>query len=236
MGHIALQHVTKRFDNGYEALSDVSVEFAEGSMTFLTGRSGAGKSTFLKLLLRADLPTRGRVLVNDVNIAELADSRLPRYRQNLGVVFQDHHLLAQRSVFDNVAVPLRVMGMGEREIGRRVRASLTRVELLGKEKLFPRHLSTGEQQRVGIARAVVTRPKILLADEPTGNLDPDLSIHIMDLFARFNQVGTTVIIASHDLHLIESMGLRMLQLDRGRVVSDIAARAQTDSVTEGDES
>ena len=236
MGHITLQHVTKRFDNGYEALSDVSVEFAEGSMTFLTGHSGAGKSTFLKLLLRADKPTRGRVLVNDVNIAELADRRLPRYRQNLGVVFQDHHLLAQRSVFDNVAVPLRVMGMGEREVGRRVRASLTRVELLGKESLFPRHLSTGEQQRVGIARAVVTRPKILLADEPTGNLDPDLSIHIMDLFARFNQVGTTVIIASHDLHLIESMGLRMLQLEQGRVVGDIAARVELDPATEGEQS
>ena len=236
MGHITLQHVTKRFDNGYEALSDVSVEFAEGSMTFLTGHSGAGKSTFLKLLLRADKPTRGRVLVNDVNIAELADRRLPRYRQNLGVVFQDHHLLAQRSVFDNVAVPLRVMGMGEREVGRRVRASLTRVELLGKESLFPRHLSTGEQQRVGIARAVVTRPKILLADEPTGNLDPDLSIHIMDLFARFNQVGTTVIIASHDLHLIESMGLRMLQLEQGRVIGDIAARVELDPATEGEAS
>jgi len=232
MGHIALQHVTRRFDNGHEALSDVSVEFADGSMTFLTGHSGAGKSTFLKLLLRADLPTRGKVLVNDVNIAELADKRLPRYRQNLGVVFQDHHLLAQRTVFENVAVPLRVMGMREREVGRRVRASLTRVELLGKENLFPRHLSTGEQQRVGIARAVVTRPKILLADEPTGNLDPDLSRHIMDLFARFNQVGTTVIIASHDLALIESMGVRMLRLEQGRIVKDVPAVADSEAVVE----
>ncbi len=223
MGNISLQRVTRRFENGYEALSDVSVDFAEGSMTFLTGHSGAGKSTFLKLLLRADLPTRGRVLVNEVDIAQLPERRLPRYRQNLGVVFQDHHLLAQRTVFENVALPLRVMGMREREVGRRVRASLTQVELLGKENLFPRHLSTGEQQRVGIARAVVTRPKILLADEPTGNLDPELSIHIMDLFARFNQVGTTVIIASHDIHLIEAMGLRMLRLEQGRVVDDIDA-------------
>ena len=223
MGDISLQHVTRRFENGYEALADVSVDFAAGTMTFLTGHSGAGKSTFLKLLLRADKPTRGRVLVNDVDIARLPDKRLPRYRQNLGVVLQDHHLLAGRSVFDNIALPLRVMGMRDREIGRRVRAALTQVELLGKESLFPRHLSTGEQQRVGIARAVATRPKILLADEPTGNLDPDLSIHIMDLFARFNQVGTTVIVASHDIQLIETMGLRMLQLEGGRVVADIPA-------------
>ena len=230
MGHIALQHVTRRFENGHEALSDVSVEFAEGSMTFLTGHSGAGKSTFLKLLLRADRPTRGKVLVNDVDIAQLPEKRLPRYRQNLGVVFQDHHLLAQRTIFDNVALPLRVMGMREREVGRRVRASLSQVELLGKEALYPRHLSTGEQQRVGIARAVVTRPKILLADEPTGNLDPDLSTHIMDLFARFNQVGTTVIIASHDIALIEAMGLRMLQLEHGHIVADRAATRSTQDV------
>jgi cell division transport system ATP-binding protein len=223
VGSINFQHVTRRFDNGYEALSDVSVTIADGSMTFLTGHSGAGKSTFLKLLLRADLPTRGKILVNDIDIAAMPERRLPRYRQNLGVVFQDHHLLAQRTVFDNVALPLRVMGLREREVGRRVRASLTQVELLGKENLYPRHLSTGEQQRVGIARAVVTRPKILLADEPTGNLDPDLSIHIMDLFARFNQVGTTVIVASHDIQLIEAMGLRMLRLEQGRIVADIAA-------------
>lgn len=227
MGHIELQHITKRFDNGHEALADVSVEFAEGSMTFLTGHSGAGKSTFLKLLLRADVPTRGRVLVNGVDIAQIPLSRLPRYRQNFGVVFQDHHLLAQRTVFDNVALPLRVVGMREREIARRVRAALTRVELLGKESLFPGHLSTGEQQRVGIARAVVARPKILLADEPTGNLDPELSIHVMDLFARFNQVGTTVIVASHDVALIESMGLRMLNLQQGRVVDDVLAGADS---------
>ena len=231
MGHIELQHITKRFDNGHEALADVSVEFAEGSMTFLTGHSGAGKSTFLKLLLRADTPTRGRVLVNGVDIAQIPAGRLPRYRQNFGVVFQDHHLLAQRTVFDNVAMPLRVAGMREREIARRVRAALTRVELLGKENLFPGHLSTGEQQRVGIARAVVARPKILLADEPTGNLDPELSVHVMDLFARFNQVGTTVIVASHDVALIESMGLRMLNLQQGRVMDDIPANKTIAQIT-----
>ena len=225
MVQIALQHVTKRFDSGQEALSDVSVEFAEGSMTFLTGHSGAGKSTFLKLLLGADSPTRGRVLVNGVDIATMPARRLPGYRQNLGVVFQDHHLLTQRSIFDNVAIVLRVIGMREREINRRVRAALQTVELLGKEALFPRHLSTGEQQRVGIARAIVNRPKILLADEPTGNLDPDLSRHIMNLFARFNQVGTTVIVASHDIHLIEEMGVRILRLEQGRVVADSKALA-----------
>ncbi len=222
MGHIEFQHVSRRFDNGHEALADVSVEFAEGSMTFLTGHSGAGKSTFLKLLLAADRPTRGRILVNGVDVAGLSRGRLPRYRQHLGVVLQDHHLLGQRTVFDNVATPLRVMGMREREVVRRVRASLSQVELLEKEKLYPRHLSTGEQQRVGIARAVVTRPKILLADEPTGNLDPDLSVHIMELFARFNHVGATVIIASHDVQLIRSMGLRILHLKQGQVVEDIA--------------
>ena len=223
MAFIELNHVTKRFDNGHEALSDVSVSFEEGSMTFLTGHSGAGKSTFLKLLLRAETPTRGKIIVGGTDIAQMPDRRLPRYRQNLGVVFQDHHLLTQRTIFDNVAIPLRVVGMREKEVARRVRAALTNVDLLGKEHLFPRHLSTGEQQRVGIARAVVTRPRILLADEPTGTLDPDLSRHIMELFARFNQVGSTVIVATHDIALIETMGLRTLGIEQGRVVTDVTA-------------
>jgi cell division transport system ATP-binding protein len=220
MGAIELNHVTKRFDNGHEALTDVSTQFADGSMSFLTGHSGAGKSTFLKLILCADRPTRGRVLVNGVNISELSARRLPWYRRQVGVVFQDHHLLDHRSVFDNVALPLRVMGMREKEVVRRVRAALNRVELNNKEHLFPGQLSTGQQQRIGIARAVVTRPKILLADEPTGNLDPDLSRSIMELFRQFNHVGTTVIVASHDVDLIESMGLRILHLDQGRIVAD----------------
>ena len=189
-------------------------------MTFLTGHSGAGKSTFLKLLLGADRPTRGKILVNNSDITRMSARLMPFYRQNLGVVFQDHHLLSGRTVFDNVAVPLRVVGMREREVIRRVRAALQTVDLLGKESLFPRHLSTGEQQRVGIARAVVSRPKILLADEPTGNLDPELSGHIMDLFSRFNQIGSTVIVASHDIALIESMGMRILRLEQGQVAED----------------
>ncbi|MFT7651114.1 MAG: cell division transport system ATP-binding protein [Limisphaerales bacterium] len=219
MSQISFQNVTKRFENGHEALAEVNADFSEGSMTFLTGHSGAGKSTFLKLLIRAQRPSRGRILVNGIDVGTLSEKRLPRYRQHIGVVFQDHHLLATRNVFDNVAIPLRVAGMGEREIARRVRAVLTSVELLGKEGLQPRHLSTGEQQRVGIARAVVTRPRILLADEPTGNLDPDLSRHIMGLFARFNQVGTTVIIVTHDVSLIGEYEARVLHLEEGRIVS-----------------
>ncbi|MEM1230731.1 MAG: cell division ATP-binding protein FtsE [Pseudomonadota bacterium] len=220
MGHIQFQQVSKRFPNGQEALRSVSLNFAAGSMTFLTGHSGAGKSTFLRLLLCLERPSRGQILVNEVNVSALSARRLPHYRQNLGAVFQDHHLLADRSVFDNVAIPLRVSGMLERDIGRRVRAALTRVELLSKERQLPASLSTGEQQRVGIARAVACRPKILLADEPTGNLDPKLSRDIMYLFRQFNQVGTTVIIASHDHDLIESMGERVIELRDGAVIRD----------------
>ncbi len=220
MGHIEFHQVTKRFDNGHEALKDVTVTFEEGSMTFLTGHSGAGKSTFLKLLMCLDQPSRGQILVNGVNLTQISSRRLAYYRQNLGAVYQDHHLLAHRTVFDNVALPLRVSGMLEKDIARRVRAALSRVGLLPREHLFPGQLSTGEQQRVGIARAVVPRPKILLADEPTGNLDPELSRDIMHLFEQFNQVGTTVIIASHDHDLIESMGWRIVELGNGSIVRD----------------
>ena len=218
MAEIELHNVTRKFDNGAEALGNVSVAFETGSMTFLTGHSGAGKSTLLKLLLRLDIPTRGQVLVGGVDISQLAEKHIPVFRQNIGVVFQDHHLLDGRSVFENVALPLRVTGMTERDIERRVRAALSRVSLLEKEKLYPPLLSTGEQQRVGIARAVVNRPKLLLADEPTGNLDPELSRDIMELFEQFKQVGTTVIIASHDRELINSMGIRIIELDHGRLV------------------
>ena len=227
MGSVEFQHVTKRFDNGHEALREVSVAFAEGSMAFLEGHSGAGKSTFLKLLLGADTPTRGNILVNGVNIAALPPRRLPRYRQHIGTVFQEHQLLGHRSVFENVALPLRVAGMRERDVGRRVRAALERVGLLAKDRLLPAHLSTGEQQRVGIARAVVNRPKVLLADEPTGNLDPALSAAVMRLFLDFNSVGTTVIVASHDHALIESLGVRVVALREGRLIHDSDAAARS---------
>ncbi len=223
MGRIELQNVYKRFDNGYEALRDISMSFEAGTMTFLTGHSGAGKSTLLKLLLCLDRPTRGRILVNDVSLSGLKARRLAHYRRGLGAVFQDHHLLFSQTVFDNVALPLRVVGMGEREIGRRVRAALTGVGLLEREAMLPLQLSTGEQQRVGIARAVVIRPRILLADEPTGNLDPKLSRDIMALFRQFNQVGATVIVASHDIDLIASQGKRIVELSHGSVVRDIVS-------------
>ena len=224
MSKIEFQRVTKRFEGGGEALKDVSVVFPEGTMTFLTGHSGAGKSTFLRLLLRIESPTRGQVFVNDVNIVKLPARRVPAYRQNLGAVFQDHHLLAERSVYDNVALPLKVTGMREQDVARRVRAALSRVGLLEKERLGARALSTGEQQRVGIARAVVNRPRVLLADEPTGNLDPDLSRDIMTLFEQFNQVGTTVIVVSHDRELIDAMGFRIVELAGGSVIRDDDSR------------
>ena len=190
-------------------------------MTFLTGHSGAGKTTFLKLLLCLDRPTRGRITVNGVDLGNLKARGLAWYRRGLGAVFQDHHLLTARSVFENVALPLRVAGMGERDVGRRVRAALTRVGLLERESMLPVQLSTGEQQRVGIARAVVIRPRVLIADEPTGNLDPELSRDIMALFQQFNQVGATVIVASHDLQLIGSLNQRVVELSHGAMVRDI---------------
>jgi len=225
MSQIEFHQVSKRFENGHEALRDITAAFEAGSITFLTGHSGAGKSTFLKLLLCLDRPTRGQILVNGVNVTQIPPVRLAHYRQNLGAVFQDHHLLTHRTVAENVALPLRVAGLKEKDIGKRVRAALSRVGLLSKESLFPRYLSTGEQQRVGIARAVVTRPKILLADEPTGNLDPALSRDIMQLFEQFHQVGTTVIVASHDRELIETMDARIIELSHGAVVRDEAASA-----------
>ena len=221
MGSIEFRNVTKRYDNGFEALKEVSVSIREGSMTFLTGHSGAGKSTFLRLLLRLERADRGAIAVNGIDVARLPERRIPAYRRNLGAVFQDHHLLANRSVYENVALPLRVGGMRERDAARRVRAALSRVGLLEKEQQLPSALSTGEQQRVGIARAVVNRPKILLADEPTGNLDPELSRDIMTLFQQFRQVGTTVIVASHDRELIHSLGFRIIELSRGELLRDI---------------
>ena len=223
MGSIEFEHVSRRFDNGAEGLHNVSVSFPEGSMTFITGHSGAGKSTFLKLLLAIDAPTRGRILVGGVDVARLPRRRLPLYRQQLGAVFQNHLLLARRSVFENVALPLRVVGMRDRDIARRVRAALSSVDLLDKVNLPPRYLSVGEQQRVGIARAVVNRPRVLLADEPTGNVDSNLSRSIMRLFRQFHQTGTTVLVATHDRAMIEDFGGRVVELDHGALIRDNGA-------------
>ena len=222
MADIEFRHVTKRFASGVEALRDVSLTLRSGSMTFLSGHSGAGKSTFIRLLLRLEAETAGRILVNDVDLSALAPRHLPSFRQHVGVVLQQHRLLAERSVFDNVALPLRVSGMKDRDAARRVRAALSSVGLLGKEALLPGFLSAGEQQRVGIARAVVNRPKVLLADEPTGNLDPALSRSVMGLFRQFSEVGTTVLVASHDIELLSSMGARIVVLAKGAVVRDTA--------------
>jgi len=217
---IRFENVHKRYDGGREALAGVTFNIERGELAFLTGPSGAGKSTVLRLIALIDRPTRGTVLVNDQNTARISRRRIPRFRQRLGVVFQDHKLLYDRSVFDNVALPLVIAGASRREIDKRVRAALDQVGLLGRETHPPITLSTGEQQRVGIARALAPRPDVLIADEPTGNLDPDLSAEIMQLFARFNEVGVTLLIATHDLELIEHMPHRRLKLVAGRIESD----------------
>lgn len=214
---ISFDHVTKRYDGGRDALRNVSLEIPQGELVFLTGPSGAGKSTFLKMLACIERPTRGQVFVNGANIGRLPDRQIHRYRRQIGLVFQDNKLLQDRSVFDNVALPLVIAGLTERETGKRVRAALDQVGLLKKDKTVPRKLSLGEQQRVGIARAVVSRPGLLIADEPTGNLDPELSLDIMSLFRRFNDIGVTMVIATHDLNLLDQLGGKRLILADGEV-------------------
>ena len=189
-------------------------------MAFLTGHSGAGKSTLLKMLMLMERPTSGNLLINGKNLNRLSNSQIPIYRRQVGVVFQNHQLLLDRTVFDNVALPLQVSGYPSSEIGRRVRAALDGVGMLEKEQQKPVALSGGEQQRVGIARAVVHKPRILLADEPTGNLDPELSSEIMALFRRFQNVGVTVLIATHDITLINRMQLRIMHLEEGELTDD----------------
>ncbi len=189
-------------------------------MVFLTGHSGAGKSTLLKLIGLLERPSNGQLHVNDRNLTRLKRRQIPYHRRDVGMIFQDHRLLHDRTVFDNVALPLVVAGVGHKEIGRRVRAALDKVGLLYKERNAPVTLSGGEQQRVGIARAVVSKPPLVLADEPTGNLDPELSEEIMALFKQFNQVGVTLLIASHDIDLINRMQKRVLTLSKGQLVGD----------------
>lgn len=217
---IRFDQVSKRYPGGHDALSQVSFDMEQGDLAFLTGHSGAGKSTLLKLLMLMEKPTRGQLLVQGKNLARLGRGQLPYYRRNVGVVFQSHQLLFDRNVFDNVALPLLIAGHPQREVGRRVRAALDKVGLLGREKENPIVLSGGEQQRVGIARAVVNKPAILMADEPTGNLDPELSAEIMRLFLDFNAVGVTVLIASHDLALIRRLNRRVLTLSHGELIHD----------------
>lgn len=220
---IQFENVSKRYSAGHDALVRLSFRIEKEEMVFLTGPSGAGKSTLLKLIMLMERPSNGRVEVNGQTLNTLPERLIPYHRRSIGVVFQNHQLLFDRSVFDNVALPLFIAGYHPREVGRRVRAALDKVGLLQKEKQRPIALSGGEQQRVGIARAVVNKPSILLADEPTGNLDPQLSSEIMALFAQFNQVGVTVLIASHDLELIARMPNRMLTLTGGQLARGAAA-------------
>ncbi len=220
---IHFDNVTKRYPGGHEGLSNVSLHIEPGEMVFLTGHSGAGKSTLLKLIGLLERSTRGQVRVGGRNLTRLKRRQIPYHRRQVGMIFQDHRLLHDRTVFDNVAMPLVVAGLGHAEVGRRVRAALDKVGLLNKEKVYPITLSGGEQQRVGIARAVVSRPPVVLADEPTGNLDPELSREIMALFERFNQVGVTLLIATHDLELVSRLGKRTLTLEKGRLLRDNTA-------------
>ncbi|MGO4700892.1 cell division ATP-binding protein FtsE [Dyella sp. 2RAB6] len=220
---IRFDQVSKRYEGGHEALSQLSFQVATGEMAFVTGHSGAGKSTLLKLLGLIERPSHGSIALDGQNLAKIGRGGIPKLRRRIGMVFQDHRLLMDRTVFANVELPLVIGGVAPAERGRRVRAALEKVGLLAYERQLPATLSTGEQQRVGIARAIVAKPTLLIADEPTGNLDPQLAVEIMGLFAEFQHVGTTVLVASHDLPLIKRMRKRVVVLDHGRLVADIAA-------------
>ncbi|RYG71631.1 cell division ATP-binding protein FtsE [bacterium] len=221
---VRFDRVVKRYrtqqGSSRDALAGLSFDVAPGEMAFLTGRSGAGKSSVLKLIGLLERPTRGQVLVNGRSTATLKLRHVPAFRRQIGMVFQDHRLLTERSIYDNVALPLIVAHTPFREIDKRVRASLDQVGLLDRIRSLPQELSVGEQQRVGIARAVVSKPPLLIADEPTGNLDPQLSREVMALFRRFSEVGVTVLIASHDLALVKESGLREIRLADGRLAGD----------------
>ena len=228
---IHFDNVSKRYPGGHDALSQVSLRLEKGQMAFLTGHSGAGKSTLLKLIAMIERPTRGQIFLDGVNLNNIGNRKIPYIRRNIGIIFQNHHLLYDRPVFDNVAMPLIIQGYRRQEIRKRVRAALNQVGLLSKERSYPITLSGGEQQRIGIARASVHKPLLLLADEPTGNLDPELSREIMQLFARFNQVGTTVLIASHNLELIKEMGSPMISLQDGRISHNGLPYSMNNTVT-----
>ena len=217
---ITFDRVSKRYPGGQQALANLTFSLARGEFAFVTGHSGAGKSTLLKLVLGIEKPSGGNLVVNGNEMSQIPPKVLALHRRQIGTVFQDHQLLNDRSVYDNVALPLEISGLDPREGKRRVRAALDKVGLLSKEKLLPVALSGGEQQRVGIARAVVNTPRIILADEPTGNLDPELSAEIMALFAQFMSVGVSLLVASHDRALIDGLGYRILTLEEGRLSAE----------------
>lgn len=220
---LELKHLGKRYPGGQEALLDINLTIDKGEMVFLSGHSGAGKSTLLRLLALIEKPTRGTITLNGKIVSNLAERSIPYYRRNIGMIFQDHRLLAEQTIFDNIALPLRISGTDESVVRRRVDAALDKVGLLKRGSFMPIELSTGQQQRVGIARAVVSRPSILLADEPTGNLDHELSLDIMKIFQEFNEVGVTVIIASHDLEIMRLIGKRQIELKQARLIKDSQA-------------
>jgi cell division transport system ATP-binding protein len=224
---ICFNQVNKRYPGGYQALKNVSFDIAEGEMVFVTGHSGAGKSTLLKLIAGIERPNLGSVLVNHQNVGVLKSRALPYLRRNLGIVFQDHKLLFDRSVFDNVMLPLQICGFDYRESHKRVRAALDKVGLLKREKSHPIALSGGEQQRLCIARAIVNRPTILLADEPTGNLDTDYAREIMAIFKSFHQVGATVLISTHDENVMQNANARVFALKQGELQTVSAAPLHT---------
>jgi cell division transport system ATP-binding protein len=220
---IQLFHVTRRYGSGAPALSDVSLEVEKGEFVFLTGASGAGKTTLLRLLFRDEVPTSGQIVVNNENVATLPASRVPYLRRQIGVVFQDFKLLPRKTVFENVAYATQVIGLPPKEQRRRTYHVLEMLALNHRMHSFPENISGGEQQRVAIARALVNRPLILLADEPTGNLDPDLSIQIIDVIKEINSHGTTVVVATHDRGMIQRMARRVLALQQGRLLPGGAA-------------
>ena len=216
---IQFTDVSKRYTSGKQALKRMNLFIEQGAMVFVTGRSGAGKTTLLRLVALIERHTRGQIIVNSQNLDRVRRNRIPLFRRNIGFMFQDHRLLNDRTVFDNVALPMVVAGYSYQETRKRVHAALDKVGLLALEKSHPLSLSGGEQQRVGIARAVVHRPALLLADEPTGNLDPALSWESMRLFEQFNQVGVTVLIASHDLELLRRLKKPIITLKAGKLIT-----------------
>jgi cell division transport system ATP-binding protein len=220
---ISLSHVSKRYPGGRQALHDVGFTIEAGELTFITGHSGAGKTTLLKLLVAIERPTEGSIVVGGQNVGSLQARAVPFLRRKFGLIFQDHKLLFDRNAFDNVALPLEIAGYGAKDAARRVRAALDKVGLLKYEKALPITLSGGEQQRLCIARAIVHRPSILLADEPTGNLDADYAAEIGELFRSFNQVGVTVVVATHDQTLLARLAPRVITLRNGTLGAQAGA-------------
>lgn len=217
---IEFKNVSKTYDTGNKAIKNVNITIEDGEFVFITGRSGSGKSTIMKLLLKEIEPSSGRIIVNDMDLGKMPRRYVPKYRRQLGVVFQDFRLLKDRNVFENVAFAQRVVGASARKIRVMVPAALRMVGLSSKYKAYPQHLSGGEQQRVAIARALINRPSILLADEPTGNLDNHNAWEIMKLLERINRRGTTVIVVTHSQDIVEAMEKRVITIDRGIIISD----------------